>query len=251
MNIAAVNQTLPPAQLLVGPSAATRRSAITIIQRALCTTGCGICRLCKQIAEQRSFHLLWLSPEKQYYTKAELEAIAHRLSFALEDNETFFIILNSVDLLPPAAGNSLLKMLEEPPRGYHFLLLTERRMLVMPTIISRCVEFSCHDESSGTQHEEVIGLLRQPHFNRLKKIAQYDFAALSHEDTLLLLDKLIIELRQSDHAHRTLPIILSAYAQLPMPGSSKLFWRSLALSLALVEENNTYSTMPGRSLPSL
>jgi DNA polymerase-3 subunit delta' len=38
----------------------------------------------------------------------------------------------------PSTGNSLLKILEEPPANVHFILTTERLSEVLPTITSRC-----------------------------------------------------------------------------------------------------------------
>lgn len=235
------NQAMAPAQLLIGTTAATQQAAITIMQQTLCAqAGCGSCKICKQISERRSYSMLWLAPEKQYYAKADLEQLGQRLSFALEDGESFFIILEAVDLLPPAAGNSLLKTLEEPPRGYHFLLFTERPALVMPTIISRCVERHCEGGAQVAAHGEMALLLARSHFEQLKKMASYDFASFTQEETLLLLDKLIAEQRKRDAAHGALPLLLDAYAQLPMPGSAKLFWRTLFLNLALLEETSSY-----------
>ncbi len=43
----------------------------------------------------------------------------------------------SADHLNAATGNSLLKILEEPPDGVHFILTAERTSSVLPTIVSR------------------------------------------------------------------------------------------------------------------
>ncbi len=46
------------------------------------------------------------------------------------------------DALNPAAANALLKTLEEPPPGVHFLLGAHRLDAVLPTIRSRCQQFA-------------------------------------------------------------------------------------------------------------
>jgi len=46
-------------------------------------------------------------------------------------------ILENVDRLGDSARNALLKTLEEPPVGVHFLLTTQRKGAVIPTILSR------------------------------------------------------------------------------------------------------------------
>lgn len=48
------------------------------------------------------------------------------------------IIVDPADDLEPSAANALLKSLEEPPVGTHFLLVTHRLGRLLPTIRSRC-----------------------------------------------------------------------------------------------------------------
>ena len=48
------------------------------------------------------------------------------------------IIVDPADDLEPSAANALLKSLEEPPAGTHFLLVTHRLGRLLPTIRSRC-----------------------------------------------------------------------------------------------------------------
>ena len=48
------------------------------------------------------------------------------------------IIVDPADDLETAAANALLKSLEEPPAGSHFLLVTHRLGRLLPTIRSRC-----------------------------------------------------------------------------------------------------------------
>jgi len=48
------------------------------------------------------------------------------------------IIVDPADALEPSAANALLKSLEEPPAGTHFLLVAHRLGLLLPTIRSRC-----------------------------------------------------------------------------------------------------------------
>ena len=57
---------------------------------------------------------------------------------------TKVFILDRADQMSPVVANSLLKTLEEPPAGTTFILLTQRRQELLPTIISRCIEFRFH-----------------------------------------------------------------------------------------------------------
>lgn len=48
------------------------------------------------------------------------------------------VIFDQADRMNPSTANSLLKLLEEPPPHCVFLLLTERRASLLPTVRSRC-----------------------------------------------------------------------------------------------------------------
>ncbi|MFC1489635.1 ATP-binding protein [Candidatus Latescibacterota bacterium] len=58
------------------------------------------------------------------------------LESSFEGGRRVCIIFNA-DKLNPTTSNLLLKILEEPPAGVHFILTTERISSVLPTIISR------------------------------------------------------------------------------------------------------------------
>jgi DNA polymerase-3 subunit delta' len=49
------------------------------------------------------------------------------------------IVIVEADRLHPSAANALLKTLEEPPSGRHFLLVTSRPQRLLPTVRSRCI----------------------------------------------------------------------------------------------------------------
>ncbi|MHB9030369.1 MAG: DNA polymerase III subunit [Candidatus Latescibacterota bacterium] len=58
------------------------------------------------------------------------------LESSLEGGRKVCVILGA-DRLNPTTGNALLKILEEPPEGVHFIMTTERVSSVLPTIVSR------------------------------------------------------------------------------------------------------------------
>lgn len=52
-----------------------------------------------------------------------------------------FFIFHQAETLSQEAANALLKLLEEPSPGYHFILLTTEPHLLLPTILSRASLF--------------------------------------------------------------------------------------------------------------
>ena len=63
------------------------------------------------------------------------------------------IVLTEAELLTEAAGNSLLKVLEEPPSDTLFILNAENGDNILPTILSRCQMIQVSGSSAG----EIIG----------------------------------------------------------------------------------------------
>lgn len=65
------------------------------------------------------------------------------------------IIIADAHIMTESAQNALLKSLEEPGQGNHFLLTTPERSLLLPTIVSRCQIISLH-RTSPAQDSEVL-----------------------------------------------------------------------------------------------
>ena len=52
-------------------------------------------------------------------------------------------VIDEADQMNREAANALLKMLEEPPPDYVFLLTAHERGRLLPTILSRCLDIRC------------------------------------------------------------------------------------------------------------
>ena len=92
------------------------------------------------------------------YLRSEILPLAQFAPF--EASATFFIFPEADISFPdiqPESANALLKTLEEPHKGVHFILLTERVDRLLPTIRSRCqrVRFQ------ALPSEVVVGILRE------------------------------------------------------------------------------------------
>ncbi|MBT3456295.1 hypothetical protein HN446_04480 [bacterium] len=237
-------KNIPPAQLWVGSKDNLVSETEVFLQKRFCTNnGCLTCSTCRKIRQKNHHAIIWLTPEKQY-SLADLDVIFNALAFKLEKNELFFIVLEKADLLSAACSNRLLKPLEEPLEGYHFLLLTEKIDPILPTIKSRCTTkiFASH----GTP---AIG-------HPLYKIFTHNFDNISPQSFLQLLDKSTPHERESleladaimhywtkqqknqliagQNTTKSESIINCLKKILdypPMPGSSKIFWRNLFSNL--------------------
>jgi DNA polymerase-3 subunit delta' len=61
-----------------------------------------------------------------------------------------WVVIESLELMNGAAANSLLKTLEEPPAEVRFLLTAQGASKLLPTILSRCQQWSISPPSQST-----------------------------------------------------------------------------------------------------
>lgn len=95
------------------------------------------CRSCRKIKQTQHPYVEWIRPSGNTYSVDDIAIIFERARFALEQDERFVFVIHDAQLLNQATANRLLKMLEEPPLGYFFILLTTNKSVLLPTIISR------------------------------------------------------------------------------------------------------------------
>jgi len=237
--------TTIPAHLLIGSYETAYKRAFAMVQSKLCPqNGCQTCLQCRMIREQQHHAIMWIAPEKKY-TRDQFESLFEQLSFARDDNDPFFFVIEKADTLPPACANSLLKSVEEPPPGYHFLFLAERLNGVVPTIRSRCAIHNLALQESSYRNHPLFDFFTSSTFHDPATFAKaVDQSGITENESIELLDALlshwIVTYRnatlEKDNTLQTACMkIIShfsdAHKQPPMPGSSKLFWRDLFLSV--------------------
>ena len=234
-----------PAYLFIGDSNHLIETTITVLQKQKCLekSGCAICIQCRKVTQQQHESIVWIEPEKQY-TLEDIKIIFSTIVFTLSEQQHFFFILKKAEQLSSACANALLKSLEEPPAGYHFILLANRTDGILPTIRSRCIIH--HVSGTDTSAESSL-------FPFFTTSAFQDPQAFLKElentnptewETLALLNQLMkywaesykknISSNNSNNATHALGIIehlKKALVQPPMPGSSKLFLKNLFLQI--------------------
>lgn len=232
-----------PAHIIVGPQEHTLAYAHTMIKTALCSTACGSCITCRQIEQHAHHSVMWIEPEKSY-TLAHLDDLFNTLSLSLEQNESYFFVLQKADTLTQACANRLLKSLEEPPEGYHFILLVERTEHILPTIRSRCIIHVVTGTASMNAHSPLFEwfTIQLPAPSIFLKYL--DDKPVSEHETLTLLDTILSYWTKqyskalADKNSSLIPslskkidTLKTAYQFPPMPGSSKIFWKDLFIQM--------------------
>lgn len=236
-----------PAQLFIVSHTQTQDVVCKYLQTLFCIdNACGSCTVCQLIKNKQHHSVLWIEPEKRY-TLDLIDSIFKKTELSLEQNQHYFFVLTKSDFLTPACANSLLKIVEEPPPGYHFIFTAQRKQLVLPTIRSRCLiqsynntladtealAFGTHfmsfkidphaflKELSGTQITEIESRELLDFFLEYW-CAHYKKTLTANNDAAIARTKNMIDLLQG------------ALDNPPMPGSSKIFWRNLFLQKSLV-----------------
>ena len=231
-----------PASLWIGDAELATLAVVSFIQKQLCShTGCGNCFTCRSIHEQKHHALLWLSPEKGY-TLELLSELFYRISFSLDPGTTFFCVLDKADALSAACANSLLKSLEEPSPGYHFILIAQRTESILPTIKSRCTLYQLGTSQQTHYHPLAHFFTNQTPFDPLQFLAELESSSISEHETMNVLDSLLAywisayteaiinkQIEAQERADRVISLLKTQLLAPPMSGSSKLWWKNLCL----------------------
>ena len=153
-------------QLWLGSREQVLGQIYKLVQHHYCPhAGCGACSICKQIAQKQFFALLCTATEKASYTRADLETIFDKIALQAADDQPFFCVIEQADKLTAATANNLLKVLEEPPHNWHWILQTERIQDIMPTVRSRCLVRQFETAQLHTDYRELLAQLTG-HFPR-------------------------------------------------------------------------------------
>lgn len=220
-------------QLWVGSPEHLSGQVVALIQKEYCPQqACGYCAICKQIVAEQHYAYLTVSTTKSAYARADLETIFSKIAFQGSSEEPRFCVITQAEKLSAACANSLLKLLEEPPAGWHWLLLTDRPQELLPTVISRCMVKEYASERDGGTRELYSFLTTLPlgdivHFQQILERAK-----LSDYDSRLLFDELLAFWTKKPQAQANWIECLHSFLNYqPMPGSSKFFWRTIYLNM--------------------
>jgi hypothetical protein len=239
-------QTLIPAHIIVGPETIVYAHVEQFLQKKFCrdatTQPTCFCTQCRKIKARQHHAIVWICPEKAY-TVEDVDIIFERTALALNENEECFFILDKTQTLTSATANRLLKVLEEPPRGYQFILLTNNIDALLPTIVSRCMITSLAGNQETEQGNPLLAYFSLEHNFRDPFAFEQELKKqhLSDTQSLELLHQLISTImtrykkthQEQQFEHYTKEILDFVLVQAktpPQSGSSELFWKNLYLS---------------------
>ena len=134
------NQRLPHALLFAGPEGIGKKKiAFALAQGLLCEKAhpaCGQCPSCVSVQNQKNPHIMFIQPEGLYIKVDSIRKISHFISLqSLAPARV--IIIDSAHQMNLTSANSFLKILEEPPNGVYFFLISSSMSALLVTIRSR------------------------------------------------------------------------------------------------------------------
>jgi len=153
-------ERLPHALLLTGdPGIGKRRLAEHLAQFLLCESPdkesepCGVCDGCRWFLSGNHPDFRLLAPDEQADAEEEegkakrkvplikvenIRELADFINLTAHRHGPKLVLLDPAEAMNTAAANAFLKMLEEPPAGVSFLLVSHHWRRLLPTIRSRC-----------------------------------------------------------------------------------------------------------------
>jgi len=138
------NSRLPTGMAFVGPHGVGKRLlAEAFVQLALCSSQdspCGQCGSCLRVASGSSESLHVVEPSGEFIKVDQIHEVLKKLSLRSLSSKRF-VLIDSAEKMNAQSSNALLKILEEPPEGTHFILITPQWSSMLPTIRSRAQSF--------------------------------------------------------------------------------------------------------------
>lgn len=134
------------AYLFTGSRGTGKTSTARILAKSLnCAEGpttepCGKCPSCIDIANSNSIDVIEIDAASNRNVE-DARNLIDKVHFMPVAGKYKVYIIDEVHMLTPAAFNTLLKTLEEPPKNLVFILATTESHKVLTTIISRCQRF--------------------------------------------------------------------------------------------------------------
>ncbi len=101
--------------------------------------GCGACSACHRVLTGLDVGVEWIAPETAgaVVKVAVARELANRLEHAPFEGDRHVVVFDPAEALNEQAWSALLKTIEEPRPGVHFVLLTTGLDALLPTILSR------------------------------------------------------------------------------------------------------------------
>ncbi len=153
---------VPHALLYTGiPGIGKRTTALAFASLLQCrsakgTVACGICPSCKKIDSGNHPDLVFVEPSGAFIKIEQIRALRNEFALKPFEGNRRIAIIADAHTMNPEAANTLLKILEEPPKGAFMILTAHQVSDLLPTIVSRCQHIAFAPLSSELIAEKLV-----------------------------------------------------------------------------------------------
>jgi len=120
---------------------------------------CGVCSTCTEIDADRYIDYIEMDAASNG-GKEEIKDLIERAAYKPGVGRFKVFMIDEAHQLSKDAFNALLKTLEEPPEYLKFVLATTDPEKVLPTVLSRCLQFNLRPMAPQTVREHLQHVLR-------------------------------------------------------------------------------------------
>ena len=125
--------------------------------RPLPLAPCGVCKSCRKIETGSHPDILRVKPSGSFIKIDQIRSLCQTLAMKPYEARLRVVIISDAQAMNPAAGNALLKALEEPPARTILILVAAHPSDLMPTIVSRCQHIRFNPLSRKTLESLLVG----------------------------------------------------------------------------------------------
>ena len=166
---ALTQQRLHHAYLFTGTRGIGKTTVSRILAKSLNCTGpdgqggitaepCGVCQACTEIDADRYLDYIEMDAASNG-GKDEIRDLIERAAYKPGVGRFKVFMIDEAHQLSKDAFNALLKTLEEPPEYLKFVLATTDPDKVLPTVLSRCLQFNLRPMAPATVREHLQRVL--------------------------------------------------------------------------------------------
>ena len=163
--------------------------AISFAKALLCSKGltnnknCGNCNQCKLIDDNNYIELEVIETNDLWVKKDSIDKLQNDFNFKPIVGKRKIYIIKNAEKIRESLANTLLKFIEEPEEGIIAILVTDNKLKILDTIISRCQVVSLKNSNSADEinksefSEELINnTIRFINFYEEKKLETIVYA---------------------------------------------------------------------------
>jgi DNA polymerase-3 subunit gamma/tau len=166
---ALTQQRLHHAYLFTGTRGIGKTTVSRILAKSLNCTGadgqggitaepCGVCQACTEIDADRYLDYIEMDAASNG-GKEEIKDLIERAAYKPGLGRFKVFMIDEAHQLTKDAFNALLKTLEEPPEYLKFVLATTDPEKMLPTVLSRCLQFNLRPMAPDVVHEHLAHVL--------------------------------------------------------------------------------------------